>query len=112
MFRRTARTTAEATRSGLTGRGNRRSYGCPARSKNAVRTAPGETTLTPEALVEHCLDLMGSLSVGDETRWALLRYAQQGGELCFGTPDECQASAVRVGRLLQLIVASKEYQFA
>jgi hypothetical protein len=32
--------------------------------------------------------------------------------LCFGTPEERQASAVRVGRVLQLIVASKEYQFA
>ena len=31
---------------------------------------------------------------------------------CFGTPEERQASAVRVGRVLQLIVASKEYQFA
>jgi len=42
----------------------------------------------------------------------LLRYARQGGELHFGTPDERQASTVRVGRLLQLLVASKEYQFA
>ena len=42
----------------------------------------------------------------------LLRHAQNGGELRFGTPEERQASAVRVGRMLQLIVASKEYQFA
>src|SRR5207237_10099450 len=69
-------------------------------------------TLTPEALVDHCLDLMGSLSVGNETRQALLRYARQDGALRFDTPDERQASAVRLGRLLQLIVASKEYQFA
>jgi hypothetical protein len=69
-------------------------------------------TLTPEALVDHCLDLMGSLSVGNETRQALLRYAQNSGEWRFGTPEERQASAVRVGRLLQLIVVSKEYQFA
>jgi hypothetical protein len=55
---------------------------------------------------------MGSLSVGHETRQALLRYAQHGGEWRFGTPEERQASAVRVGRVLQLIVASKEYQFA
>jgi len=53
-------------------------------------------TLTPEALVEHCLDLMGPLTVGDETRQALLRYARSGGELPFSTPDERQASAVRV----------------
>ena len=70
------------------------------------------TTLTPDALVDHCLDLMGALSVGDETRQVLLRSARNGGELRFGTPEERQASAVRVGRMLQLIVASKEYQFA
>jgi hypothetical protein len=69
-------------------------------------------SLTPEALVDRCLDLMGSLTVGNETRQALLRYAQNGGAWCFGTPEERQASAARVGRLLQLIVASKEYQFA
>ncbi len=70
------------------------------------------TPLTPEALVDHCLDLMGSLTVGAATHQALLRYARNGGALHFGIPDERQASAVRVGRLLQLIVASKEYQFA
>src|SRR5439155_18885864 len=71
------------------------------------------TALAPEALVDHCLDLMGSLSVGNETRQALLRHARNGGELRFDTPEEeRQASAVRVSRLLQLIVASKEYQFA
>jgi hypothetical protein len=55
---------------------------------------------------------MGALTVGHETRQALLRYARNGGELRFGTPAERQASAVRVGRVLQLIVAAKEYQFA
>jgi hypothetical protein len=74
-------------------------------------SAPG-TTLTPEALVDHCLELVGALTVGHETHQALLRYAQNGSALCFGTPEERQASAVRVGRVLQLIVASKEYQFA
>ena len=70
------------------------------------------TRLTPEAVVDHCLELMGSLSVGEATRQTLLRYAGNGGALPFGTPEERQASTVRVGRLLQLIVASKEYQFA
>jgi hypothetical protein len=69
-------------------------------------------TLTPEVLVDHCLELVGALTVSPETRQALLRYARNGGALCFGTPEERQASAVRVGRVLQLIVASKEYQFA
>src|SRR5207244_12586248 len=40
-----ARITARATLSGSVGRGNFRPYGLPRRSKNAVRTTPGETTL-------------------------------------------------------------------
>ena len=70
------------------------------------------TTLTPEAVVDHCLELLGALTVGDATRQTLLRYARNGGALHFDAPEERQASTVRVGRLLQLIVASKEYQFA
>lgn len=69
-------------------------------------------TLTPDALVEHCLDLMGGLRVGDSTRLVLLRAAQRDGDLCFDTPEARQASALRIGRVLQLLVASKEYQFA
>jgi uncharacterized protein (DUF1800 family) len=69
-------------------------------------------TLAPEALVEHCLDLMGSLEVGESTRQVLVRAAQRGGEVHFDTPEACQASAHQIGRVLQLIVAAKEYQFA
>ncbi|MGQ4810618.1 hypothetical protein NKDENANG_04102 [Candidatus Entotheonellaceae bacterium PAL068K] len=70
------------------------------------------TVLDPEALVDDCLDLIGPLPVGDQTRQALCRYAAAGGELCFDTDVERQASCQRIGRLLQLIVASQEYQFA
>jgi len=77
-----------------------------------TRLAALDTPLTPEALVEHCLDLLGPLTVRDETRQALLRYAQRGGALRFDTPEARQTSAVQVGRILQLIVAAKEYQFA
>jgi hypothetical protein len=43
-------------------------------------------------------------------RDALLHYARLGGELRFGTADEERTSAQRVSDLLQLIVASREYQ--
>jgi hypothetical protein len=49
--------------------------------------------------------------MGDETRQALSRYANAGGELRFDTPEEVDTSAARVGRMLQLIVATQEYQF-
>jgi hypothetical protein len=66
--------------------------------------------LSPEGFADMCLDLMGPLSASHDTREALLHYARLGGELRFGTADEERASTQRVSELLQLIVASREYQ--
>jgi hypothetical protein len=66
--------------------------------------------LSAENFVETCLDLVGPLSVSGETHEALLHYARLGGELRFGRADEARTSAQRVSELLQLIVASREYQ--
>ncbi len=70
------------------------------------------TALAPEEFADGCLDLIGPLPVGDETRQALCRYANSGGALRFGTTAEEETSAARIGRMLQLIVSSQEYQFA
>ena len=72
----------------------------------------GSRTLSPQEFVDRCLDLVGPLDVGGETRSALLKYAEAGGELRLGTEEEREASSARVRRMLQLIVASKEYQLA
>ena len=69
-------------------------------------------TVAPDRFVDTCLELLGPLEVGDETRQALYRYAHTGGELRFGSADEDEASAARIRRMLQLIVATQEYQFA
>ena len=68
--------------------------------------------LSPEAFVDRCLDLAGSLEVGGETREGLIRYASSAGELRLDTEVEREKSAARVTRMLQLIVAAREYQFA
>lgn len=73
--------------------------------------AKGEA-LAPELCVEACLDLVGPIEVGDATRRVLTQYASAGGELQFGSEEADQASAGRIGRLLQLIVSTQEYQFA
>lgn len=77
--------------------------------------AEGES-LAPEQFVDKCLDLAGPLILGESTRDYLVRFAQTGGNLVFnkngssnGTSDE---STDRIVRMLQLIVASREYQFA
>jgi uncharacterized protein (DUF1800 family) len=68
--------------------------------------------LSPEAFVDACLDLLGPLDVGEQTRAELLAQAEEGGELCWNTEEEAATSARRVGTLLALISASREYQFA
>lgn len=70
----------------------------------------GASPLSPEGFVDTCLDLVGPLVVSKETQDALLHYARLGGDLRFGTEEQDRASGQRVSEMLQLIVASREYQ--
>jgi hypothetical protein len=65
-------------------------------------------TLQPEQLVDTALDLMGPLEVGIGTRQELLTHANEGGELRW---DDSTVAEQRVAQLLQLVVATREYQF-
>jgi hypothetical protein len=58
--------------------------------------------------VDGCLDLMGPLEVSERTHEALVGFARKGGDLKLtdGNRDQEQ----RVGEMLQLIVATREYQ--
>ena len=67
--------------------------------------------ISPESLVNSCLDVMGPLNVSDITMNELLEHANLGGELRFGTEEEeDQISAERIKELMQLIVATLEFQ--
>ena len=68
--------------------------------------------LSPAAFVDACLDLLGPLDVGAQTRHELLAQAEEGGELRWDTEADAATSAHRVGVMLALISASREYQFA
>ena len=68
--------------------------------------------LSPEEFVEKCLDLVGPMVVSDTTRGSLTRFAESGGDLNIDADDGSEESRDRVVRMLQLIVASREYQFA
>jgi len=63
--------------------------------------------LAPEAFVDGCLDLMGPLDVSPRTQEALIGFAKKGGDLKLGEGREQEQ---RVGEMLQLIVATREYQ--
>ena len=67
--------------------------------------------LTPEELVDVCLDLMGPLDVEEATRRELIDHAQEGGDLRWAGQGE-QTSAQRVNEMLQLIAGIQEYQLA
>jgi uncharacterized protein (DUF1800 family) len=69
-------------------------------------------TLSPEDCVERCLELIGPLAVASATRQTLDNAMRKDGALGFGSDAERQASSGRIARLLQLIVATPEYQFA
>jgi uncharacterized protein (DUF1800 family) len=68
--------------------------------------------LGPERLVDVCLDLMGPLSVTEETRRQLVGHAAESGPLSWGSEAPAAISCRRVAEMLQLIVATREYQYA
>jgi hypothetical protein len=50
---------------------------------------------------------VGSYELAEETRQQLIEHAQKGGQLSPGTEEYSN----QVGEVLQLIVATQEYQF-
>ena len=63
-------------------------------------------------LVDSCLDIMGSIEVSDATQKALEKYADAVGDIDLSSHEARTENAVKVARLIQLIVATREYQFA
>ena len=73
--------------------------------------SPGES-VSPDTLVDSCLDLIGPLEVSEDTRRELLSHAEAGGDVRFGTPEQDRDAALRISETLQLIVATREYQLS
>ncbi|PYN41151.1 MAG: hypothetical protein DME00_32485 [Candidatus Rokuibacteriota bacterium] len=69
-------------------------------------------TLSPEQLVDGCLDLLGPVEVSPETRQELTAQAKEWGETGWASEKSAKTADKRVGEMLQLIVATREYQFA
>ena len=80
--------------------------------QSIVRELQTRGDLSPEEFLEACLDLIGPIDVADATRRELLDQAREGGNLSWATEDAARRSEQRVGALLALIAASREYQFA
>ncbi len=66
---------------------------------------------SPESAVDACLEMLGSIAVKDETRAQLIEHISTRGAFVWNEASEAE-SAGRVSEILQLIVATREYQFA
>ena len=75
------------------------------------RVASNDTAITAEALVDRCLDQMGPMEVSENTRGELLAQAESEGALVCGTDKDYADFSRRVGDMLALIAATREYQF-
>lgn len=62
--------------------------------------------VAPKALVDDCLELVGSLRLEDETKEGIVTYATEQGDIDPRTNDGMD----KIVSVLQLIVSTREYQ--
>ncbi|HYY15732.1 MAG TPA: DUF1800 domain-containing protein [Gammaproteobacteria bacterium] len=77
-----------------------------------INRLKAKAPLSPEQLVDGCLDLLGPYEVAAETRQELIDQAKEWGQLRWDGEANAKTADQRVGEMLQLIVATREYQFA
>ncbi len=68
-------------------------------------------TKTPEQLVDNCLDLLGPVQVSADTKKELTAQAKQWGEIRWDNDANARQAAQRAAEMMQLIAATREYQF-
>ena len=69
------------------------------------------TRLSPAQAVNACLDLMGPISDAPGLRQELIAHTSPDGDIHFGSESQDRESVERIRGILQLIVASREYQY-
>ena len=77
-----------------------------------VAQTAGGSTLSPEGLVDSCLEILGPLDTLDSTRNNLVEYAGKFGDIDFSDEDSAANADEAVVALVQLIVPTQEYQMA
>ena len=73
-----------------------------------TRLASEGPTISPEALVDGCLRLLGHYELEDETRSMMVEKSRKSGDL----PTDTREFPHKVAEMLQMIVATKEYLYA
>jgi hypothetical protein len=69
-------------------------------------------TLSPEALVDRCLDLLGPFAVAPDTHAALVAFVARQGDVHLHEHQPGDAVEQRVGDVLRLVAATREFQLA
>lgn len=78
------------------------------RSMADIVLSGGDGTLSPESLVQGCLDQLGAISVSDNTRSALLEYAVREGQITWNG-DRADATR-RVVEMFEMVAATPDFQ--
>jgi len=66
----------------------------------------------PEEFVDACLDIVGPLEFSEATHSELLDQATEDGSLSWDTEEDSEKSEQKIGVMLALIAASRDFQFA
>ncbi len=72
--------------------------------------AQGET-MTADQLVDGCLDLVGPMTIADETRKELVTHVAERGQLISGNEPERADFTRRASEMFQMIATTSEFQF-
>ena len=81
--------------------------------QSIINRLGSKDALSPEEVVDGCLELLGAIRVEDGTRQQLVDHVKAGGGVKRGSSEEeVRAFGKRVTEVLQLIAATREYQFA
>ena len=77
-----------------------------------ISRATGDGDISPERLVDACLDVLGPLETLDSTRTNLVEFARTHGRLSFSADQASAETQDAAVTLIQLIVSTQEYQMA
>ena len=69
-------------------------------------------TVSPERLVDACLDQIGAVSVSENTRSSLVDFAAKIGNVRLGTEKSGEDAQRKVSGMLQMIATTPEFQQA
>jgi len=77
-----------------------------------INRLKGHGALSPDQLVDGCLDLLGPVQVGSDTKQELAAQAKEWGQVSWDSEANAEIADQRAAEMMQLIAATREYQFA